>query len=90
VFVGVFKVVSAYGFIPEDQMCEYHSMEGLVMSNVGAVLGCEHCACSCRDVHSGFGMDVHFNDVGVKDVSKNSCYCLRKIYYCPYLKIIIV
>jgi hypothetical protein len=49
------------------------------VSSVGTVLGCEHSACSCRDVRSGSVMDVHLNVVRTKDVSKNNC-CLRKIY----------
>jgi len=43
-------------------MCEYHSMEDLVMSDVRIALGCEHYACSCRDVHCGSVMDVRLND----------------------------
>ena len=73
-------MVSASRIITEDQKCEYHSMEDLVLSNVGTVLGCEHCACSCRDVRSGSVMGVHLNDVHMKDISKKSCYCWRKIY----------
>ena len=77
-------MVSASGFITEDQMCEYRCMKNLLMRNVGNVLGGELCACLCRDVCSGSVMDL--NDVCVKDVCKN-CYCLRKIYYCPHSKI---
>ena len=48
------------------------------MSIVGTLLGCEHCACSCRDVRCGSVVDVHLNDVSMKDFSKKSC-CLRKM-----------
>jgi hypothetical protein len=82
-------VVSASGFITEDQMCGHHSMKDLLMCIVGTILGCEHCARLCRDARSGTVMCVHLNDVRMKDVSKNSCYFLRKIYYCPYSKIVV-
>ena len=65
-------MVSASCFINEDRMCEYHSMEDLVLSIVGTVLGCEDCACSCRDVLCDSVMGVHLNDVRMKDVSKKS------------------